>query len=54
LANVNSNGVGANGNSDIGFASINGNGALVAFSSEGTNLYPNDTNGTADTFVHAM
>src|SRR6266498_1188016 len=36
------------------FPSINADGRYVAFSSEATNLVPNDTNGGRDIFVHDM
>jgi len=35
-------------------ASISGDGRLVAFLGAGTNLVPNDTNGSADSFVHNL
>ncbi len=35
-------------------ASINGNGSIVAFTSEATNLVPNDTNGVSDLFVRVV
>ena len=44
---------GTQGNRDSGFlASISADGRFVAFASNATNLFPDDTNGVADIFVH--
>ncbi len=48
---VSSNGAQANGESGR-FPVISRDGRWVAFSSEASNLVPNDTNGVADVFVH--
>lgn len=44
--------MGAEGNAASQAASINGNGTLVAFSSDATNLVGSDTNGVRDVFLH--
>lgn len=49
--NVDSSGVEATGGHSY-FASISGNGAVVAFSSSATNLVAGDGNGRMDVFVH--
>ncbi|MBE0683700.1 MAG: PD40 domain-containing protein [Anaerolineales bacterium] len=49
---VDSSGAQANGNSS--YPSISGDGRFVAFSSEASNLVPNDLNGAGDIFVHDL
>lgn len=49
---VDSSGVEANLGSS--FATISGNGAIVAFQSDATNLVPGDTNGVTDVFTHDL
>ena len=51
-ASVNSDGTESNGYS--GFPSLSRTGQYVAFVSTATNLVPDDTNGTADVFVHDL
>ena len=50
LVNTSSEGIQSNGTIDS-VTSISGDGSLVAFQSNATNLVPNDTNNTTDTFV---
>lgn len=52
LASVSSEGVKADGDCDE--PALAHGGRLIAFSSEATNLVPDDTNGVADIFVHDM
>jgi Tol biopolymer transport system component len=51
---IDSSGIEANGSSYsyLHFPRISGDGQVVVFASEATNLVANDTNGTWDTFVH--
>ena len=49
-ASVDSNGIGASGYASFG--SINGDGTVVAFASQASNLVPSDTNFAWDIFVH--
>lgn len=54
LVDISSDGVAADGYSDSGSAPISADGTRVAFSSEGTNLGADDTNGTTDIFVRDL
>jgi Tol biopolymer transport system component len=45
---------GTQGNKNCHYASISANGRFVAFSSEASNLVPNDTNADEDVFVHDL
>ncbi|MCP5408948.1 MAG: PKD domain-containing protein [Chromatiaceae bacterium] len=47
---VDSSGIEGDANSDA--PAISGDGRLIAFSSDATNLVPNDTNGQSDVFIH--
>ncbi|MBI3847877.1 MAG: PD40 domain-containing protein [Planctomycetes bacterium] len=49
---LDSMGIEANGGSTL--ASLNGDGRFVAFVSVATNLFPGDTNGVTDVFVHDL
>jgi Tol biopolymer transport system component len=51
-ANVKSDGSGANG--DVRRVTLSGNGQVVAFSSDSTNLVPDDTNELEDVFVRDL
>ena len=52
--NVSSRGVEANGDSYTYFPSISSDGRFVAFSSDASNLVPDDTNEAWDVFVHDL
>lgn len=47
---VNVNATGLQGDKGVSYASLSGNGRFVAFTSDATNLVPNDTNGKSDVF----
>ena len=52
LESVRANGLEPNAGADMGFASISGNGQLVAFTTQADDVVADDTVGTDDVFLH--